>query len=109
MDAKDFLSGVYLDDRLFTKDELIKLMEDYHSYRREYKKQLRDKQIEDYAQALIYYKICSNLNNARKESKTWFDKTDTGLEEPLPCPHRIGAELFLYEGDSNLKENIQKK
>lgn len=43
MDARDFLSGVYLNDRLFTKDELIKIMEDYHEYREEYAKQLRNR------------------------------------------------------------------
>ena len=33
MDANEYLSGVYLDEHLFSKEDTIKLMEDYHKYK----------------------------------------------------------------------------
>ena len=39
MNAKDYLSGVYLDTQMFTKAEVTKLMEDYANYTVEYSKQ----------------------------------------------------------------------
>lgn len=33
MNAKEYLSGVYLDDQQFNKTEVIQLMEDYHKYK----------------------------------------------------------------------------
>ena len=43
MNAQDFLSGVYLDNAKFTKQEVIEIMEQYHAYQIEYSKQLVDK------------------------------------------------------------------
>ena len=42
MDAKDYLSGVYLDDKNFSKKETIELMEDYFKYKVEYNEQTED-------------------------------------------------------------------
>ena len=40
MDAKDYLSGVYLDTKKFSKKEVIELMEDYHKYKTAYIQQV---------------------------------------------------------------------
>ncbi len=39
MNAKDYLSGVYLDTKKFSKKETIELMEDYFKYKTEYNEQ----------------------------------------------------------------------
>lgn len=53
--------------------------------------------IEDYAQALVHYQVCNTIEEARIESKRWHTKKFDGLEEPLKCPHRIGAEMeYVY-------------
>lgn len=39
MNATQYLSGVYLDDHTFIKKDVIWLMEDYHKYKVEYKRQ----------------------------------------------------------------------
>ena len=45
MKAKDYLSGVYLDNHKFSKEDTIKLMEDYYNYRVEYEQQMQLKNL----------------------------------------------------------------
>jgi hypothetical protein len=53
MDAKDYLSGVYLDTHKFNKNDVIKLMEDYYNYRIEYERQLQLKKVNISVDSLI--------------------------------------------------------
>lgn len=48
MNAKDYLSLVYLDDHVFSKDDTIKLMEEYYKYRIEYDNQTKSNEFTYY-------------------------------------------------------------
>ena len=49
MDAKDYLSLVYLDDHVFSKADTIKLMEEYYKYRIEYDNQTKSNEYSYYS------------------------------------------------------------
>lgn len=56
MNAKEWISGVYLDTRQFTKEEVINLMEEYHIYKNKFDEEALKKS------STNRVKICRKIN-----------------------------------------------
>lgn len=53
--------------------------------------------VEQYAQALVYYKVIEDIKEARKESRRFHAKREQGLEESMPCPYKIGYDKLIID------------
>ena len=101
MDAKDYLSGVYLDTHKFSKEEAIALMEDYCDYKKKYEKQIIEKTVKDSAENYF----CT----LEKSYSTFMNKPEFFKAKQIKKAFIAGAELvagkFVFPKKDTLEEN----